>query len=432
MAGFASRVMLEYQRQPANHERKGNAVPLGNIMKYRPGPGMLVTAAFIGPGTVTSCTLAGAQFGYALIWALVFATLATVILQNLSARVALVRQQGLGEAIMQALPSPALKWAAAALLAGALVMGNAAYEAGNVSGAALGLDALLGGDFGLPLPTVIGALSIGLLATGNPKWLEKFLIGLVILMSLSFLIALAVTRPDMGAFLAGLVPALPDGSLLTAMALIGTTVVPYNLFLHAASVRGRWHGQDDLDEASTESALSIGLGGLVSIAILATAAAALLGSGAMIEDAVGMAKQIEPLYGSLARQALGLGLLGAGLTSALTAPMATGYIVRELWPGADESASVKRQRWTMVAIALIGTIIASAGIKPVQIIMLAQVANGLLLPVVAAFLVWVAQDKKLMGEYAISAGHRIAAWAVLAICFGLGIRLILRATGLMP
>jgi Mn2+/Fe2+ NRAMP family transporter len=112
--------------------------------------------------------------------------------------------------------------------------------------------------------------------------------------------------------------------------------------------------------------------------------------------------------------------------------MATGYIVRELWPGADEAASAKRQRWTMVAIALIGTIIASAGIKPVEIIMLAQVANGLLLPIVAAFLVWVAQDRKLMGEHAIGAVHRILAWAVLAICFGLGIRLILRATGLMP
>jgi manganese transport protein len=405
---------------------------LGNILKYRPGPGMLVTAAFIGPGTVTSCTLAGAQFGYALIWALVFATVATVILQNLSARVALVRQQGLGEAIMQALPSPALKWAAAALLAGALIMGNAAYEAGNVSGAALGLVEVLGGDFGLPMPALIGLLSIVLLATGNPKWLEKLLIGLVIVMSLSFLVALILTKPDFSAFFAGLVPSLPEGSLLTAMALIGTTVVPYNLFLHAASVRGRWQGAGDLDEASSESAVSIGLGGLVSIAILASAAAYMMGRSTLIVDAADMAKQIEPLYGSLARQALGLGLLGAGLTSALTAPMATGYIVRELWPGADEAASAKRQRWTMVAIALIGTIIASAGIKPVQIIMLAQVANGLLLPVVAAFLVWVAQDKKLMGEHAIGALHRILAWAVLAICLGLGIRLILRATGLMP
>jgi manganese transport protein len=251
-------------------------------------------------------------------------------------------------------------------------------------------------------------------------------------MSLSFLVALGVTRPDIGALFAGLVPTLPDGSLLTAMALIGTTVVPYNLFLHAASVRNRWTGPDGLEEASTESAISIGLGGLVSIAILATAAAALFGSNAVITDAVGMAKQIEPLYGELARQALGLGLLGAGLTSALTAPMATGYIVRELWPGVDEAASARRQRWTMVSIAAIGTLVASAGIKPVQIIMLAQVANGLLLPLVAAFLVWVVQSPKLMGKYAISGLHRILAWGILAICLGLGIRLILKATGLMP
>lgn len=400
--------------------------------RYRPGPGMLVTAAFIGPGTVTACTLAGAEFGYALVWALAFATVATVILQNLSARVALVRGQGLGEAIMAALPSPTLRWAAAGLLVVALVMGNAAYEAGNVSGAALGLDAIIGGNAGQPLPLIIGVLTVGLLAAGNPKWLEKLLIGLVIVMSLSFLIALAVTRPDLGALFGGLVPRLPDGSLLTAMALIGTTVVPYNLFLHAASVRNQWSGSESLEEASHESAVSIGLGGLVSIAILATAAAALFGSGSVINDAVGMAKQIEPLYGSLARQALGLGLLGAGLTSALTAPMATGYIVRELWPGADERASARRQRWTMVSIAVIGTLVASVGIKPLEIIMLAQVANGLLLPIVAAFLIWVAQDRNLMGQYAIGVGHRIMAWAVLAICLGLGIRLILRATGMMP
>ncbi len=402
------------------------------LMRYRPGPGMLVTAAFIGPGTVTSCTLAGAEFGYALVWALAFATIATVLLQNLSARVALVRGQGLGEAIMEALPSPALKWAAAALLAAALVVGNAAYEAGNVSGSALGLDAVMGGDFGLPLPALVGLFTIILLAMGNPKWLEKLLIGLVIIMSLSFLVALAVTRPDFGALFAGLVPTLPDGSLLTAMALIGTTVVPYNLFLHAASVRNRWSGPEGLEDASSESAVSISVGGLVSIAILATAAAALFGSKTVITDAVGMAKQIEPLYGELARQALGLGLLGAGLTSALTAPMATGYIVRELWPGADQAASARRQRWTMVAIALIGTLVASAGIKPVEIIMLAQVANGLLLPLVAAFLVWVVQSPALMGKYAIGGFHRIFAWGILAICLGLGIRLILKATGLMP
>jgi manganese transport protein len=405
---------------------------LQQLLRYRPGPGMLVTAAFIGPGTVTACTLAGAEFGFALVWALAFATVATIILQNLSARVALVRGQGLGEAIMEALPSPSLKWAAAALLAAALVLGNAAYEAGNVSGAALGLNAIIGGDLGLPLPLIIGILTIALLAAGNPKWLEKLLIGLVIVMSLSFLVALIVTRPDLGALLAGLVPALPDGSLLTAMALIGTTVVPYNLFLHAASVRNRWNGADGLDEASTESAISIGLGGLVSIAILATAAAALFGSGTVITDAVGMAKQIEPLYGELARQALGLGLLGAGLTSALTAPMATGYIVRELWPGVDDAASALRQRWTMVAIAAVGTAVASLGIKPVEIILLAQVANGLLLPLVAAFLVWVVQSPAMMGIYAISGFHRVFAWTILLICLGLGIRLILRATGLMP
>ena len=67
-----------------------------NLRRYRPGPGMLVSAAFIGPGTVTACTLAGAKFGYALLWALLFATFATIILQGMASRVALVTRKGLG------------------------------------------------------------------------------------------------------------------------------------------------------------------------------------------------------------------------------------------------------------------------------------------------------------------------------------------------
>ena len=73
------------------------------------GPGALVAAAFIGPGTVTACTIAGAQFGYALLWALVFATLATIALQEMAARLGIVTQKGLGEVLRETLDNSALK-----------------------------------------------------------------------------------------------------------------------------------------------------------------------------------------------------------------------------------------------------------------------------------------------------------------------------------
>ncbi len=114
-------------------------------MTQRFGPGILVAAAFIGPGTVTACTLAGKQFGYALVWALVFATCATLILQDMAARLGVAARLGLGEALMQALPSRALRWGSGALVFAALMIGNCAYEGGNLAGGALGLSALIEG-----------------------------------------------------------------------------------------------------------------------------------------------------------------------------------------------------------------------------------------------------------------------------------------------
>ncbi|NOX94476.1 MAG: divalent metal cation transporter, partial [Alphaproteobacteria bacterium] len=106
------------------------------------GPGALTAAAFIGPGTVTTATVAGATYGYALVWALVFATLAAIILQEMTAKLGVAGRLGLGEAITQALAqTPALKWSVAALIIAALFVGNSAYEGGNIAGAVLGLEA---------------------------------------------------------------------------------------------------------------------------------------------------------------------------------------------------------------------------------------------------------------------------------------------------
>ena len=401
-----------------------------NLRRYRPGPGMLVSAAFIGPGTVTACTLAGAKFGYALLWALLFATFATIILQGMASRVALVTRKGLGEAIMDALPAGAPRIASAVLLLTALFVGNAAYEGGNIIGGSLGLAALTGDSDAGYWPLFIGIAAIFLLAAGKLKWLEKLLIGMVVLMSLSFIAALFVTRPDFGAMFSGFVPSIPDGAALNAMALIGTTIVPYNLFLQAGTTLRHW-GRNQVDEAAFESGISIGLGGLVSMAIVATAASAIFGTGQTIENAVDMAKQIEPLYGEFARIALGLGLLGAGLTSAITAPLATGYIVSEIWRSGDQKMRDRRMRWTAMVIAIIGTVVASAGYKPVEVILLAQVANGLALPFVAFFLLWIVNRKDIMQEYGIGKAHLAAGWLVALICLGLGIRALSSAFGLI-
>lgn len=392
---------------------------------------MMVSAAFIGPGTVTACTLAGANFGFALLWALVFATITTIILQSFAVRIALVTQLGLAEAMLKTIVSPMGRALAALLLISALVLGNAAYEAGNMSGAALGLEAINGGPLSFGIAPVIIAIALfasAMLVFTKPKWIENILIALVLLMSLAFLLTFLLIRPDLGALLQGFVPSIPDGGLLTAIALIGTTIVPYNLFLHAASVRERWDAEQ-LPEAQLDTTISIGIGGLVSMTILATAAASLFGSGKTIENAVDMAQQLTPLFGSMATFTLGAGLFAAGLTSAITAPLATGYIVQEIF---KSSGSRRPFQIGALIVIITGTVAALSGYRPVELIFVAQIANGLLLPIVAFFLLKLANDKNLLGQYANGLKANLLGAAILLVTTGLGFRLIARALGFWP
>lgn len=399
-------------------------------MKITIGPGALVAAAFIGPGTVTACTLAGANFGYALLWALAFATIATIILQDMAARLGAGARLGLGEALLQISDLAWVKWLVATLVFTALAIGNSAYEAGNLTGSAIGFQSAVSNTsldrrwFVLALAGV----AAGILLIGKYKLMERILIVLVLLMSAAFVISAVLVGPELPAVFSGFVPSLPEGSVLTAVALIGTTIVPYNLFLHAAACRQRWESGAGIAEARTDTVLSVGLGGLVSILIVATAAASLFGTGIEVLNAGDMAVGIEPLFGSAARAMLGIGLLAAGLTSAITAPMATAYVLGEILQKPANS-NTRFFKVTALSIILLGSLIAMLNIKPVSLIVIAQVANGLLLPIIATLLLLIMNRKKLLGEYANGVWSNIAGAAIVLLTLGLGIRAILRVFG---
>lgn len=410
---------------------------LVNLRSYRPGPAMLVTAAFIGPGTVTACATAGIGFGYALLWALVFATVATILLQNMAARVAIVTGQGLAEAILAAASRPPVRWVMAALIFTSLAIGNSAYQAGNISGTGAGLSLLGLNDNVISAP--LRALATGLLAAalviiGKPAWLETLLIALVLAMSLAFIGGLLMIDVDWSAAAGGLVPMLPADSLFTAIALIGTTVVPYNLFLHAASVRGQFSAdRQGIAAASLDTAVSVTLGGLLSMAIVIMGAAtsALPAGDAGPLDEV--AARLEALFGSPARIVFALGLVGAGFSSALTAPLATGYVLAEMLGGsADPARRTRIFKRTALAVIIIGTGFAVFSVNPVELILIAQSANGLLLPILAAFLLWVASRRASLGAFANGPTANLAGATVVLVCTGLGARLILRAAGVWP
>ena len=397
------------------------------------GPGVLVAAAFIGPGTVTACTLAGANFGYALLWALLFATVATIILQEMSARLGTITQKGLGEILINELQSSIFKWPLIVLLLVALYGGNAAYEAGNLAGGALGIEAIFGESPMLSKAAVLALAAFGIiiLIRGSYKDIEKILIGLVLLMALAFILTFFVVQPSLLSMFAGMFkPTIPDGSLLTVIALIGTTVVPYNLFLHASAAKNRWSGPEGLKTAKSDTVISIGLGGLVAILITSTAAASIYANALSVQSASDMAVQFEPLFGPMAKYLLGVGLFAAGLSSAITAPLATSFAVSELLKvkGGENSVAFKA---ISVSIIVIGSTLALTGIKPLKLILLAQFANGLLLPIVACFLLFALNRKNILGAYANGIIANVLGCAVVLFTAALGGRLILKALGFL-
>ncbi len=398
---------------------------LGNL-----GPGILVSAAFIGPGTVTVCTLSGANFGYALLWSLLFATVATIVLQEMSARLGTVTGYGLGEILHQELQNSIFKWPLFGLIILALYLGNSAYEAGNLAGAALGISVIGGESTGI-YQLSVAALAIFatiVLYKGSYHQIEKILLALVLSMGVAFIATFLAVRPDLLSVAKGiLTPSIPEGSLLTVIALIGTTVVPYNLFLHASAAKKKWAPSGDLAAARSDTILSIGLGGIITILVASTAAASLFMQGLKVENAVDMANQFEPLFGSFSRYLLGVGLFAAGLSSAIAAPLATGYAMTELLKlkGGSESGIF---RFVSLTVVFFGAGCALLDIKPITIILSAQFANGILLPFMVAFLLFAMNRKSLLATKANGAVANGLGGIVFLVTTALGLRMILTVT----
>lgn len=390
------------------------------------GPGVLVAAAFIGPGTVTACTLAGVGFGYALLWAMLLSIMATMVLQEMAARLGIITQKGLAAVIKQELKTPWLRNLMVGIILSAILIGNAAYEAGNIGGAALGLEAIFGSALMKYYPFIIGFCAFVLLYIGNYKILERVLVTLVIVMSLSFVITAIITKPDLIAISKGLfIPSIPEGGILTIIALVGTTVVPYNLFLHASLVKEKWKSTQDLKTAKRDSFISIALGGLVSMAIIIAATTI---KGNEVTSAMDMALGLEPLYGNAAKYFIGIGLFAAGVTSAITAPLAAAYVANSIF-GWKASMNQFKFKLVWMFILLVGVLFMSLGYKPIEIIKFAQIANGLLLPIIAIFLVWIVNKTSVMGKFKNSIVQNVFGIFIILLSIALGAKSILKVAG---
>ena len=283
-------------------------------MKF--GPGAMVAAAFIGPGTVVTAITAGAEMGAALLWAVAFSVVATVVLQELALRTALAADADLAQLIHRLGTGTPAGWLLIALIVMAIGVGNSAYQSGNLTGAGLGLRAA----FGWPIDWVIGfatTVGAGLIIADRYILIERVLSALVMVMAVVFVGLAIILLPDFLEQPADrLIPVFTTQSTGLVLALIGTTVVPYNLFLHASAVRRRWQGvalDQALYEARWDSFVAIMVGSVITLAIIVVASV-LVADVSRASAFEQLVQTVSLRFGVAGKWLVGGGLFAAGLT----------------------------------------------------------------------------------------------------------------------
>lgn len=351
----------------------------------------VLAAAFIGPGTVTTAAKAGHAHGLRLLWTFTFSIIACVVLQEAAARITVVSGDDLGRAIRRRFTGTVWLIPALLLVVLAILVGCAAYEMGNILGAAAGLALVV--DLSPRVASVcIGALAALLLWFGSVRTVARWLGAAVAVMGVAFLVTAFELAPDGRELLRGAcVPQVPAGSSTLVLALIGTTVVPYNLFLGSRLAAGQ-----ELADLRIGIVVAVVLGGLISMAVLVV--------GTAIVGEFGyepIAQALELRLASWARPMFALGLFAAGLSSAITAPLAAALTAQSLFGAsrqADEGERSLLYRGTWLGVLATGVVCGAVGVKPIPAIILAQATNGVLLPLVALFLLLLVNDRQTMGE----------------------------------
>ncbi|MDG2147189.1 MAG: divalent metal cation transporter [Flavobacteriaceae bacterium] len=365
---------------------------------FRLGPGILITAAFIGPGTLTVCTIVGVNSGTLLLWAILFSVIITIITQNIAAKISWETKKGLAQVLLEHSNTPLKKWSLIILLISAIFFGNSAYEAGNITGAKIGIQQIIGSKFFDLLsfdilPLIICFLISIIYLIGSSELIKKILLIIVVFMSFSFIFAAIITKPDFLSILSGLfIPRFNTNQLTLLLSVMGTTIVPYNLFLHSALVKNM-SSVTDFKQIRMDTIISVSIGGLISLCIVLAAANSGLKSVESVSD---LGISLSPIYGELSEYFISIGLFGAGLSSAITAPLAASYVVSECFNWKQRE---NRSKFIFLFVLITGTIFSSLGLNPIAIIQLAQFFNGLLLPIIGLFLLLLVNSNNLKGHF---------------------------------
>lgn len=377
----------------------------------------VISAAFIGPGTVTVAAKAGASYGLSLLWALTFSVIATIVLQEGAARLTIASGKTLGETIAERFGGKSyLSW----VIFLSVGLGCAAYEAGNILGAVSGAAILLDMDKNIWV-IIIGLLAYLVLRSGNISIISSTLGFVVAIMGFAFLSAAFSSNVSLSdVFVSAVIPEFPAGSSLLMVGLVGTTVVPYNLFLGSGISKGQ-----SVQEMRVGLIWAVIIGGVISAAVLVVGVdiAGEFSFTALVE-------RLENSMGGWASLLIGIGLLAAGFTSSVTAPLATAIAGQSVFPKSKgwENKGVYF-RYTWLAVLATGLLFGISGIKPIPVIILAQAVNGILLPFVACLLWVVLNSRSTMPDgFRNGLASNLLTGVVVMVSIFLGLNNLVRAT----
>lgn len=364
------------------------------------GPAYLVSVGYMDPGNWATDIEAGSRFGYRLLWVLVVSNLLAILLQTLSARLGIVTGRDLAQACREAYPRPVSHalWVLAEIAI-------AACDLAELLGAAIGLHLL----FGLPLLvgvaiTAADTLLILWFGRFGIRLIETIILGFISVIAGCFVIEIALARPVWSEVARGLVPRLDAGSLYVAVAMLGATVMPHNLYLHSSLVQTRVFGADVASRRAAcrfnlvDSVIALNGALLVNAAILILAASTFCQRGIAVTELGQAHAMLTPLLGTtLAGAAFALALLFAGQSSTITGTMA-GQIVMEGFLNFRMRPWLRRLITRGVAVAPAALTIQYAGEQGAyRLLILSQVILSLQLPFAIVPLVRFTGDQRRMG-----------------------------------
>ncbi len=370
------------------------------ILKYI-GPGLLVTVGFIDPGNWAANLAAGAEYGYSLLWMVTLSTFMLIVLQHNAAHLGIVTGECLAEAMTKFLPRVVSVPVLLSAL-GASVMTSMA----ELLGGAIALRMLAG--IPIPLGAALVALLVAfLLLTNSYKKIERWIIGFVSLIGISFLYELTLVRVGWFEAARGWTsPAFPEGSMLVVMSVLGAVVMPHNLFLHSEIIQSRqWNLEDEavikrqLDYEFLDTLLSMIIGWGINSAMILLAAATFWKAGVAVSELEQAETLLRPLLGNGAAFVFALALLLAGVASSVTSGMAGGILSAGMF---GECYNIRDNHSKVgVIFSLAMALLAIWRISdPFQGLLISQMILSVQLPVTMVAQVYLTSSPRIMGKHA--------------------------------